>query len=247
MEIELVLLFFGVALLYATAGFGGGSSYLAIMALFGLSMLALRPIALLCNIVVVSGNLWIFWRNGHLNLKKTAPVALAGIPMAFVGGYWNLSEQTFFILLGFSLIAAALAMWIQARPLSQKSDQQSVLPAGANLGIGSGLGLLAGLTGIGGGIFLSPVLHLIRWDKPKVIAAAASFFIFCQSVAGIGGQLAQGAKIEWQLIFPLLIAVWLGGQLGVRATTSRFSQILVRNLTALLVFYAGFNILWRYL
>ncbi|MCB0533061.1 MAG: sulfite exporter TauE/SafE family protein [Lewinellaceae bacterium] len=247
MEIELVLLFFGVALLYATAGFGGGSSYLAIMALFGLSMLTLRPVALLCNIVVVSGNLWIFWQNGHLNLKKTAPLALAGIPMAFAGGYWRLSEQTFFILLGISLIAAAFAMWIQSRPLSQQSNQTKTLPVAANLSIGGSLGLLAGLTGIGGGIFLSPVLHLIRWDKPKVIAAAASFFIFCQSIAGISGQLAQGAKIEWNLVFPLLIAVWLGGQIGVRATASRFSQVLVRNLTALLVLYAGFNILWRYL
>lgn len=247
MEIELVLLFFGVALLYATAGFGGGSSYLAIMALFGLSMVTLRPVALLCNIVVVSGNLWIFWRNGHLNLQKTAPLAFAGIPMAFAGGYWKLSEQFFFMLLGISLIAAAFAMWVQARPITSQSDRMKTLPASVNLSIGGSLGLLAGLTGIGGGIFLSPALHLMRWDKPKVIAAAASFFIFCQSIAGIGGQLAQGAKIEWKLVFPLLIAVWLGGQLGVRATTSRFSQVLVRNLTALLVFYAGFNILWRYL
>jgi uncharacterized membrane protein YfcA len=246
MQPELILLFFAVALLYATAGFGGGSSYLAIMALLGLSMLTLRPVALLCNIVVVSGNLWVFWRSGQLNLRKAAPLALAGIPLAFLGGYWHLSEQVFFILLGCSLLVAALAMWLQARPQENLKNRLR-LSAPANLGLGGGLGLLAGLTGIGGGIFLSPVLHLIRWDKPKVIAATASFFIFCQSVAGISGQFAQGATIDWEFVLPILIAVWLGGQIGVRSSATRFSQVLVRNLTALLVFYAGITILWHHL
>jgi len=246
MELELILLFFGIAALYATAGFGGGSSYLAIMALFGLSMLTLRPVALLCNVVVVSGNLWVFWRSGQLNLRKAAPLALAGIPMAFLGGYWILKEQTYFILLGCSLIVAAAAMWIQARPESHVQPATALRPA-VNLGLGGSLGFLAGLTGIGGGIFLSPVLHLMRWDKPKVIAATASFFIFCQSIAGISGQIARGAQIDWKLVLPLLIAVWLGGQLGARASANRFSQLVVRNLTALLVFYAGAYILWQHL
>lgn len=248
MELELILLFLGIAILYATAGFGGGSSYLAILALFGFSMLTLRPVALLCNLVVVSGNLLIFWKKGHLDLRKAAPLALAGIPLAFIGGYWKLSEQVFFILLGSSLVVAALAMWIQSRPLDEKAlPQRKPFPISLNLGMGGGLGLLAGLTGIGGGIFLSPVLHLMHWDKPKTIAATASFFIFCQSAAGLSGQLAQGAVIDWELVLPLLFAVWLGGQIGVRSSTSRFSQILVRNLTALLVLYAGINILWRHL
>ncbi len=246
MSLELILLFFGVALLYASAGFGGGSSYLAILALFGLPMSLLRPTALLCNLVVVSGNLWVYWHNGQLNWKKIAPLALAGIPLAFIGGYWKLREEVFFVLLGFSLVAAAIAMWLQNRPVPETSSGKT-LSAGANLGLGGGLGLLAGLTGIGGGIFLSPTLHLLRWDTPKMIAATASFFIFCQSASGLGGQLLQGANLDWSMILPLLAAVWLGGQLGVRWSARRFPQKAIRNLTALLVFYAGLNILFRHL
>ena len=246
MTIELVLLFFGVALLYASAGFGGGSSYLAILALFGLPMAFLRPTALLCNLVVVTGNLWVYWREGQLSWRKTAPLALAGIPLAFIGGYWKLSEQVFFVLLGISLVAAAVAMWLQNKPVSELQPGRTLSPA-TNLGMGGGLGLLAGLTGIGGGIFLSPALHLLRWDTPKTIAAAASFFIFCQSASGLSGQFLQGVDLDWALLLPLLAAVWLGGQLGVRWSAGRFPQKTVRNLTALLVFYAGVNILWRYL
>lgn len=247
MQAELIVLFFLVAAFYASAGFGGGSSYLAIMTFFGLSMATLRPVALLCNMVVVSGNLYVYWQSGHLNWRKAAPLVLSGLPFAFLGGYWKLSERHFFILLGFSLLAAATAMWIQNRPALFQSGRKTPLATGANLSLGGGLGLLAGLTGIGGGIFLAPVLHLIRWDAPKTIAATASLFIFCQSASGLTGQLIHGNAPDWPLILPLLLAVWLGGQLGVRISVGRFPQHAVRNLTALLVFYAGITILWRYL
>lgn len=246
MQVELLLLFFLIAALYSSAGFGGGSSYLAILALFGLPMATLRPAALLCNLIVVSGNLYIFWRSGYLNWRKSAPVVLAGIPFAFLGGYWPISERTFFILLGISLVCAAAAMWMQNR-LGRPANQPKQLALAAHAGIGGGLGLLAGLTGIGGGIFLSPVLHLLRWDTPKVIAAAASLFIFCQSASGLGGQLARQGNIDWPFVLPLLVAVWLGGQAGARWSAGWLAQKTVRNLTALLVFYAGLNILWRYL
>lgn len=246
MPLELVLLFFGIAFLYASAGFGGGSSYLAILVLFGLPMEFLRPTALFCNLVVVSGNLIVYWRQGQMNWRKMAPLALAGIPLAFIGGYWRLSEQVFFVLLGASLIIAALAMWIQNRPIPEPKAGQK-LSAPANLGLGGGLGFLAGLTGIGGGIFLSPVLYLLRWDTPKTIAATASFFIFCQSASGLGGQILQGINLKWSLLLPLLAAVWLGGQLGVRWSSSRFTQKTVRTITSLLVLYAGLSILWQHL
>lgn len=246
MQVELIFLFFFIALVYSSAGFGGGSSYLAIMALLGLPMMTLRPVALLCNLVVVSGNLIIFWKNGQLRWQQSAPLVLAGIPLAFLGGYWRLGERAFFLLLGLSLLAATLAMWQQNRS-GEKSNGHAPLSIGANSGIGGGLGLLAGLTGIGGGIFLAPVLHLLRWDTPKVIAATASLFIFCQSAAGLGGQMAQGAAIDWKMVLPLLAAVWLGGQLGARWSTRRLPQTTVRSLTAALVFYAGVNILWRHL
>ncbi len=243
---ELIALFFAVALLYASAGFGGGSSYLAILALWGLPMAVLRPAALLCNLVVVSGNILTYWRARQINWQKTLPLALTGIPLAFLGGYLKLSERVFFILLGFSLIVAAIAMWLQNRAESTAPSAKSLSPK-TNLGLGGSLGFLAGLTGIGGGIFLSPVLHLLRWDAPKTISAAASFFILCQSAAGLGGQIAQGILLQPHFLFPLLMAVALGGRLGVYWSTHRFPQKTVRNITGLLVFYAGLNLLWQYL
>ncbi|TNE58257.1 MAG: sulfite exporter TauE/SafE family protein [Bacteroidetes bacterium] len=246
MQIELIILFFLVAFLYSSAGFGGGSSYLAIMALFHLPMLSMRPAALLCNLIVVSGNLLIFWRQGYFHGRKAAPLVLAGLPLAFLGGYWRLSERAFFVLLGFSLIIAAVAMWVQGNAKNRQHTDKE-LPVVANAGLGGGLGLLAGLTGIGGGIFLSPVLHLLRWDSAKVIAATASLFIFVQSASGLAGQMAQSVVFDWSLILPLLLAVWLGGQIGVRWSMSTLPQTAVRNLTGVLVFYAGINILWHHL
>ncbi|MBK8922888.1 MAG: sulfite exporter TauE/SafE family protein [Saprospirales bacterium] len=247
LPIEVIILFFAIALVYASAGFGGGSSYLALLALLGLPVDALRPAALLCNLVVVSGNMWVFWRTGLFNWKKTLPIVLAGIPMAFLGGFWPLGERSFFILLGGSLVMAALAMSAQnwwRTPEPPEIRQLALPPA---IGLGGGLGLLAGLTGIGGGIFLAPVLHLLRWGPAKSIAAAASLFIFCQSAAGLGGWLTRHAAVDWALTLPLLVAVGAGGQLGVRWSAGWFSQKVVRNLTAVLVFYAGVNMLWRYL
>lgn len=244
MQLELLLLFFVIALVYSSAGFGGGSSYLAVLALFAIPMATLRPAALLCNLVVVSGNLIIFWKNDHLKIRQSAPLVLAGIPMAFLGGYWKLSERSFFLLLGAGLLIAAIAMWAQNHQVKLKPTE-TTLSAPANLGLGGTLGLMAGLTGIGGGIFLSPLLNLLRWDSPKVIAGTASFFIFCQSAAGLAGQLSREKAADWAFILPLLAAVLLGGQIGARWSAGWFPQKRVRNLTAALVFYAGLTILWR--
>lgn len=245
-QTEILILFFIIAGIYASAGFGGGSSYLAVLALFALPMTTLRPAALLCNLVVVSGNLLIFRSNGQLKLRQSAPLVLAGLPLAFLGGYWKIGERHFFIILGAALVMAALAMWIQTS-LTQSRPEVRYLPIPASLGLGGGLGLLAGLTGIGGGIFLSPVLNLLRWNTPKNIAATASLFIFCQSAAGLAGQLTGGFVIDWEFVLPLLAAVLLGGQIGARWSAGWFPQKIVRNLTAILVFYAGINILWRHL
>lgn len=247
MQPELFFLFFLIAVIYASAGFGGGSSYLAVLTLFSIPMATLRPVALLCNLVVVVGNLWIFHRNGFLRWRKSSLVVLAGLPFSFLGGYWKLSERGFFVLLGFSLLAAGLAMLLQPKQEVLESGAHRRLAPTGDVALGGGLGLLAGLTGIGGGIFLSPVLQLLRWDTPKTIAATASLFIFCQSTAGLAGQLTRQATINWTFVWPLLLAVWAGGQVGARWSAIRLSQILVRNLTAALVLYAGVNILWQYL
>jgi uncharacterized protein len=242
----LVFLFFIVAAVYASAGFGGGSSYLALMALFGVAMAPMRAASLLCNIVVVAGGTYIFWKNGHLNFRKIAPLVFASAPLAFLGGAIPLREKTFFILLGFCLVLAAGLMFFQNR-LARASapGKYTDKPVYAAL-LGGGVGLLSGMVGIGGGIFLSPLLHLLRWDAPKNIAATASFFILINSATGLAGQLAQHKFVlDWTFVLPLMPAVLVGGQLGSRLSALKFDQDQVRLATAALVLYAGINILWQ--
>lgn len=252
-HIELLLFFFGIAAVYASAGFGGGSSYLALLAIYGVSMMTMRPTALLCNIVVVIGGTWLFWRSGYLNLKKIIPLSIASVPMAFLGGLLPLKEKTFFILLGTSLVIAALLMFFQnyfKKNEVETSENTSMLmihpdTIGRGAILGGSIGFLSGMVGIGGGIFLSPVLNLLKWDSPKNIAATASFFILINSISGLAGQLTKNPQLDWAFVVPLMCAVLLGGQLGSRLTTFRFNQTLVRQVTAILVLYAGVNILWN--
>lgn len=249
MAYELILIFFVIAAVYASAGFGGGSSYLAAMALMGIAMPLMKPCALLCNVVVVTGGTWIFWKAGHLSLRKTLPLVAASVPMAFLGGALPLKEKTFLILLGVSLVLTALLMLAQ-RSIEDKAPAATTqsYPAGLPALLGGAVGLLSGMVGIGGGIFLSPLLHLLRWDAPKNIAATASFFILANSVAGLAGQLwQQSFRIDWHFALPLMFAVLLGGQIGSRLSALKLRQQQVRFATALLVLYAGVNVLWNQL
>lgn len=252
MGYELIAIFFIIAAIYAAAGFGGGSSYLAAMSLFGLSMAVMKPSALLCNVVVVTGGTYIFWKTGHLSLKKIWPLVLCSVPLAFLGGAIPLREKTFFVLLGSSLVVASLLMLFQHRfSLSKRTAQAPIIrhyPIGLSALIGGSVGLLSGMVGIGGGIFLSPLLHLLRWDAPKNIAASASFFILVNSLAGLSGQLWQNKfQADWHFLLPLMAAVLVGGQIGSRLSALKFKQEQVVWATALLVFYAGANVLWQQL
>lgn len=246
---EILLLFFSIAILYSSVGFGGGSSYLAILALFGVEFLLLRSSALLCNIVVVTGGTFIFYKNGYLDLKKVTPLVMSSLPMAFLGGYLPITESYFFILLGITLFIASLFMWLQSN-----SRNASVLPNekklnhSLNIGLGGGIGFLAGIVGIGGGIFLAPVLNLLKWDLPKKIAATASFFILINSIAGLAGQMARPSfQLDWDFVLPLIIAVFLGGQIGSRLGAVKFSQTLIKKTTALLICFVAIRISLKYL
>lgn len=239
----IVFVFFIVALFYSSVGFGGGSSYLAILALAGTAMLTMRPTALMCNIVVVTGGTFIFYQHKYIKLKSTLPLVVASVPLAFIGGYLPIKEQVFFILLGGSLFIAALLLWFQNQISRQQSSSKSFSPTG-NVFLGGSIGLLSGLVGIGGGIFLSPILHLLRWSDSKTIAATASFFILVNSLAGLLGQWSQSQfTIDFSFSWPLLLAVFFGGQIGSRISANQLSPLVIKKITAVLIMLISLKIL----
>lgn len=248
---EFVLLslgFFVIATLYSSVGFGGGSSYLALLTLFLSGFFAIRSIALVCNLVVVSGSSYLYFKNGHSDFKKFLPFVLSSIPMAFIGASFRLQEHVFFVLLGFSLVISSIFLAWQTFTFSNTSDKVKSYPKYLTAVLGGGIGLLSGLVGIGGGIFLAPILNHLQWDKSIKIAALASFFILVNSISGLAG-LVQGEMLNlpWKETLGLVVAVLLGGQLGIRLSLKRLSPNGIKRVTALLVFAVGIRILIKYL
>lgn len=239
----IVLAFFVIAALYSSVGFGGGSSYLAILALVLSSFFMIRSTALLCNLVVVSGSCYLFFKKGHMDIKKFTPFIITSIPLAFVGASFRLEEHIFFIILGVALIVSSIALMLQSIH-SSNQRKKFVYPPFVPYLLGGAIGLLSGLVGIGGGIFLAPVLNHMRWDTSVKIAALASFFILVNSVSGISGLLVNGTfEIPWELAAGLVLAVFLGGQLGVRLSLSRLKGKGIKLITAFLVFIVGLRVL----
>jgi uncharacterized membrane protein YfcA len=236
--------FFFIALIYSSVGFGGGSSYLALMAqpFFSLMPDTIRPTALLCNVVVVTGGTIIFYKQGKLIWKDIWPFIVMSVPMAFVGGFWKLQDDTFFIILGFTLLLVSILLWI-------RQDEKAVTSirfesTSSQLVVGGGIGFLSGLVSIGGGIFLSPILHFARWAEAKKISALASVFILVNSISGLLGQFSRGfPSLDWRFIGSLLLTVFVGGQIGSRLGVVKFNSIYIRRITALLIFIASINIL----
>jgi uncharacterized membrane protein YfcA len=236
--------FLAVALVYAMVGFGGGSSYLAVLALTGLSYQSIPQIALLCNVIVTVGGVWHFHRGGHFDMKKIAPFFALSIPMAYVGGRIAIGQQLFTLLLGLSLIAAGSRAFF---PDGRHAAVRAVSAARAwciGLPVGAGLGFLAGLVGIGGGVFLAPVLLFTGWLRAKQVAAAASLFILVNSATGLGGQLIKGAYLGWSII-PLGLAVLVGGQVGSRLGAYHLPGRGVERLLAGLILAVGIRLIWR--
>ena len=238
----LLISFFIIALIYSSVGFGGGSSYLALMGVMAVSMNVMRPAALLCNIVVVTGGTLIFYKEKLLDFKKSWPFLAGSIPFAFLGGYWPIKENTFFLILGLTLVVASVILWIQND--NQLNKELGISESKMfNLGLGGGIGFLSGLVSIGGGIFLSPILHLIRWDHARKISALASVFILLNSLSGLAGQLSRSGSLDWKFILPLLLSVLMGGQIGSRLGARRFNPVYIKRTTAILILVAGLNIL----
>jgi uncharacterized protein len=245
---EILIFFFIIAFVYASVGFGGGSSYLAILTLYALPFQEMKLTALICNIIVVTGGTIIFIRNGQVDWKKVIPLVVVSVPMAFFGARLKLSQDTFFIILGISLIAAAVLLWIKTRYANIDENPAVKDKYIKDALLGGSIGFLSGMVGIGGGIFLSPILNLMNWSTPKKIAATASLFILVNSISGIAGQLSvMPGNLNFVSIGLLCGAVFAGGQLGSRMGAIKFNQLVVRRITAVVVFVAGAEVLIKHL
>ncbi len=242
--LALAAAFFVTALLYASVGFGGGSTYAALLALSGLDYRVLPVVALACNIIVVSGASVRFARSGLTPWRGALLLTALAAPAAFLGGLVPIGRDAFLTLLGGSLVLTALSMLIPVR--ESDADQPTALARAVPLAAAP-LGFLAGLVGIGGGIFLAPLLHLTRWNGARAIAATASLFILVNSLFGLAGQLAKrgpdlfaGAMVD---ALPLLIAVAIGGQIGSLMAARLLPLRWIRWLTAALVLVVGLRLL----
>lgn len=242
--IWLASLFALVAFVYASVGFGGGSTYTALLALWGVDYRLIPVIALVCNIIVVTGGSIRFMRAGLVSWPQVLPLLMVSAPLAFAGGLVPLKQVVFLTILGGTLLSSAIALFLQADKMTPRAVSKPVL-----LALSGGVGLLAGLSGIGGGIFMAPVLHLIRWAEARRIAAFASLYILINSAAGLLGQILKSgvhSLAEPALQYGLLLgAVLVGGQYGSLFGMRYLSPHLLRVLTALLVGYAALRLLWQ--
>ena len=214
MEI-LSILFLVTAVLYSSVGFGGGSTYLALLLLWGLPYSIFPVIALACNIIVVSGNCFNYIRVGNFNFKLLFPYLVGSIPLAYFGGSLSVEKILFEILLFFVLLIAGILLLFNFNSYDDKEESYKKISIPISILIGAVLGFVSGVAGIGGGIFLSPILFLIRAEKPKKIITTASLFILINSISGISGQLTKNDVLtEIRNYWYLLLVVLIGGQIG---------------------------------
>ncbi|HJS78303.1 MAG TPA: sulfite exporter TauE/SafE family protein [Burkholderiales bacterium] len=228
---------------YASVGHGGASAYLAAMALAGIAPQEMRPVALLLNILVSSLATWKFWRAGHFRWRLFWPFAVVSIPLAYVGGAITLPGQAYKVLVGLVLLYAAWQLWHSVRA-GEEMRELSEPPLGWAMLIGAAMGLLAGLTGVGGGIFLSPLLLMLGWAGTKQPSAVAAPFILVNSIAGLAAiVLAKSAPLPsyvWILAPAVIIGGWLGAEYGSR----RFANPVVRRMLAVVLALAGAKMIW---
>ncbi|MEL6113197.1 MAG: sulfite exporter TauE/SafE family protein [Pseudomonadota bacterium] len=249
----LALMFFLTALVYAAVGFGGGSTYNALLVLHGTDYTLLPVIALLCNMVVVIGGVHMFHRHGHLSVSRLTPYLALSIPAAWLGGRMSMPETLFVGVLGLALVANSIAMAFEPKRPDETKRKMPLAPLqvdGRLAAVSIPIGFLAGLVGIGGGVFLTPLLYRLRWGTPKTIAAAASLFILLNSAAGLVGQLMKAPLAQiveglapYFLLFP---AVAIGGAAGSLLANRVLPDAIIRRLTALLLLYVGVRLLCRW-
>jgi uncharacterized membrane protein YfcA len=241
--IILSILFFITAILYSSVGFGGGSTYLALLLIWGIPYYIVPIIALLCNIIVVSGNSYNYIRAKNYNFKLLAPFLIGSIPFAFFGGTLLIQKEIFEILLFLVLSVAGFLLLINNKSYDDKYLIIKKINFLIAIFVGAILGLVSGTVGIGGGIFLSPILFLLKAEKPRIIATTASLFILINSIFGILGQLTK------ELVFNEIINYWtlflfvlIGGLIGNYINLKIFSNRILAIITSFLVIFVAMRI-----
>jgi len=223
---------------YAAVGHGGASAYIAAMALAGVAPAEMRPIALLLNILVSSMGSWKFYRAGFFRWRLFWPFAAVSIPMAYLGGAITLPGNAYKILVGVVLLYAAWQLWRSGRSGEEMRAVREP-PLGWAMVIGASMGLLAGLTGVGGGIFLSPLLLMLGWAGTKQTSAVAAPFILVNSLAGLAAVFVAKSAVLPTYVWILVPAVLLGGWLGAEYGSRRFANPVVRRVLAVVLALAG--------
>jgi len=236
----LTTFFFITAILYASIGFGGGSTYLALMLIWDIPFYIFPIIALICNIIVVTGNSINFLRTKNTNLSLLTPYLIGSVPFAFFGASISINKSLFEILLFFVLIIAGIFLLLENKSFGKDKIEIRQIPKIFSILIGSIIGFISGLVGIGGGIFLSPILFLMRAGYPKHITSTASLFILINSILGVAGQLTKDIVFnEFLNYWPLFIAVLIGGQIGSFLNIKFLSNKVLALMTSFLVIFVA--------
>ena len=246
--IILPILFFVTAILYSSVGFGGGSTYLALLLIWEIPYYVLPVIALGCNIVVVSGNSFNYIKAGNLNFKLLIPYLIGSVPMAFFGGTLEIEKNVFEILLFFVLLISGLLLLFNFKSYDDNQNKYKEIKYIHSLFIGSIIGILSGIVGIGGGIFLSPILFLMRAGLPKHIVTTSSIFILINSFAGIIGQLTKSYVLNdifeyWYLLFFVLIGGQVGNYLNLKILPTKLLALITSCLVIFVAVRMGLKII----
>jgi uncharacterized protein len=235
------LAIFLVAFLYSSVGHAGASGYIAVMTLFGLSQTTIKPAALVLNILVASLTAWQFWRAGYFSWPLFWPLIILSAPFAFLGGYLNLPTHLFKILIGGVLLFSALRFLAPIKEADDDSIKPPTRPV--SIAAGAGIGLLSGLTGTGGGIFLTPLMLLMRWAQTKTVSAISALFILVNSISGLMGNLTSTRRLPL-FAAPMIGAALIGGAAGSYLGSRRFSPTLIKRLLSIVLIIAGLKLIF---
>lgn len=241
MELEVLVVLsaavFIVALLYSSVGHAGASGYIAVMSLLSLAPAEIKPIALALNILVASIGTWQFWRAGYFSWNLFWPFAVLSVPFAFLGGYLDLPTRVFKVIVGCVLLLSAAQLLVRPPPDGESRPPRKPVA----VGIGAGLGLLSGLTGTGGGIFLTPLLIFMRWAKTKTASAVSALFILLNSASGLLGNISA-TKTFPAFAVSLLVAAGVGGAIGSHLGSRRLAPMAIKRLLAIVLIIAGLKL-----